>query len=482
MRTRYLALGLGIVAAVSAYGPLARAEYPDPAVYVGLYRGYTFPLADWDLGDAKPEVGGNLPRASGSWGVRVGAQILPQLAAEGEFAYMPLNTDLGGDNTTLSYSANVLYHLTRCNLAPYVMAGGGAYNNVDGPLGEDADGKVHVGAGVRGLLLPWLATRVELRDVFTDGRDGLGNNLEGNFGLEFFIPIRTAPPDRDGDKVPDADDACPDVKGLPELQGCPDADRDGVADAQDRCPDKPGPVQLGGCPDADGDGLIDSQDACPTQAGPEQLQGCPDTDGDGIADAQDRCPQQAGKPEFQGCADSDGDGVEDSADQCPQEAGLQALQGCPDRDGDNVADKADKCPDTPGLVENEGCLPVAVQRFTGAIEGINFPNNSARILPTSYKVLDAAVDVLKRFPSLRMRIEGHTDNRGNSEANMKLSNDRAEAVRQYLISKGIDAGRLETQGFGETKPVKPNTTAAGRAANRRIEFVPIRQRPRVQRD
>jgi outer membrane protein OmpA-like peptidoglycan-associated protein len=141
-----------------------------------------------------------------------------------------------------------------------------------------------------------------------------------------------------------------------------------------------------------------------------------------------------------------------------------------DRDNDGVPDEQDKCPDQTGLPEYQGCVPDAVKSFTGAIKGIYFETGSAKILPTSYTALDSAVAVLGGYKSVRLRIEGHTDNAGKPAANKKLSEARAESVKKYLTSKGVDSGRLETEGYGDTRPVGDNETTEGRAANRRIEF------------
>ena len=140
-----------------------------------------------------------------------------------------------------------------------------------------------------------------------------------------------------------------------------------------------------------------------------------------------------------------------------------------------MADVDDKCPDKAGLPDHQGCVPDAVAAFTGAIRGINFATGSAKILPTSYTVLDQAVAVLKQFPQLRLRIEGHTDNVGKPEDNKKLSQARADAVRAYLVSKGVANDRFEAAGFGDTRPVQDNKTPEGRAANRRIEFAVLGQ-------
>ncbi len=181
----------------------------------------------------------------------------------------------------------------------------------------------------------------------------------------------------------------------------------------------------------------------------------------------------AGPAATKGCPDRDKDGVADKDDRCPDNAGPKEYKGCPDRDKDGVVDIDDKCPDQPGLKDYQGCVPEKAKKFTGAIKGINFATGSAKILSPSFKILDQAVAVLKEFQELRMRIEGHTDDVGEAEMNKKLSQARAESVRDYLVGKGIAADRFEAVGYGEDKPVADNKTSKGRAQNRRTEFTPL---------
>jgi len=463
-----------VLVGVATVSGQALAEYPAPAPYLGVYGGATVPVRDWDLGNPKPAEGGNLPKTSGTFGLRPGFQIMKQLGIEAELAYLPLRAERQSGQAAFSYSLQGLYHFTKDNWAPYAIGGAGVYHSASSKIGKDVDPRVHVGIGLRGLLTRHIAVRGEVRDTFTDGLDGTGNNLEFTLGLDLFpTPRAPEPMDRDKDGIEDPKDQCPTEPGPASTNGCPDADGDGIVDSRDSCPKQAGTEAMNGCPDMDKDTVADPTDACPLQAGKVALMGCPDTDDDGISDATDKCPQDKGTAEFEGCPDSDGDGLTDNVDSCPKVPGPKELKGCPDRDKDGVMDSEDKCPDLAGLKEHQGCLPEAMKKFTGAVKGINFQTGSAQILPNSFKLLDDAVKVLKEFPKLRMRIEGHTDNVGQPPKNQKLSQDRADSVKKYFVTKGIDEKRIETKGFGEDKPVQDNKTEAGKAANRRIEFTPL---------
>ncbi|MFV0471426.1 MAG: OmpA family protein [Paludibacteraceae bacterium] len=288
-----------------------------------------------------------------------------------------------------------------------------------------------------------------------------------------------APKDTDKDGVPDKKDNCPDTPQgvVVDNFGCPvDGDGDGIADYLDKCPDVAGLAKFDGCPDSDGDGVQDSMDKCPnTPKGVAvDSRGCPvDTDKDGIADYLDKCPNVAGTAKFDGCPDSDGDGIQDSMDKCPDVAGLPEFEGCPDTDGDGIPDNLDKCPKVPGIAANKGCPEVQKEVtaiFKQALQGIQFDVSKATIKPTSYGILDKVVKVMTDNPAYNLQINGYTDSQGNDEYNKKLSDDRANAVKQYLIDKGIDGSRLAAQGFGESDPIASNATSKGRYFNRRVEF------------
>jgi outer membrane protein OmpA-like peptidoglycan-associated protein len=241
--------------------------------------------------------------------------------------------------------------------------------------------------------------------------------------------------------------------------------------------------------DTDGDGVPDIDDLCPEVPGPKENHGCPiftDKDGDGVPDDIDRCPEVAGPKENFGCPwpDRDGDGVPDNKDACPDVPGPAENAGCPwaDRDHDGVPDKDDECPDVPGPASNKGCpltaAPVVTKKELIVVrkdrieikQQLRFKPNRAVLLTDSYQTLQQIAQALKDSPNLSVRIEGHTDNVGKKDKNLKLSQSRADAVRDYLIAQGVDKKQLTAEGFGQTRPIASNATRAGRTLNRRVEF------------
>ena len=227
--------------------------------------------------------------------------------------------------------------------------------------------------------------------------------------------------------------------------------------------------------DTDGDGVADKDDLCPTVAGPKSLGGCPDTDGDGVADKDDKCPTVAGIKMFNGCPDTDGDGIEDAKDKCPTQPGTAKYQGCPvpDTDGDGLNDDYDKCPTVPGTIANNGCpdetKKVEEQKKVDlSAKTILFQIKSAALRSSSFQSLDAVAKILNEDAQVGLEIEGHSDNVGNANFNTKLSQKRADAVMKYLEKKGVASSRMTAKGFGSTQPVAENTTADGRAQNRRV--------------
>ena len=269
-----------------------------------------------------------------------------------------------------------------------------------------------------------------------------------------------------------------DMDGFEDGDGCADVDndQDGILDTADKCPndpeDKDGFEDADGCPDPDNDqdGILDTADKCPMEPEDkdtfEDENGCPDPDNDqdGILDAADKCPME---PE-------DKDDFED-VDGCPD----------PDNDQDGILDVDDKCPIDPenknGFEDEDGCpdkQTVIVTCDKLVIDGkVYFETAKADIKKKSHSLLDEVAEVFNKHPEItKIRIEGHTDSRGSETYNQELSESRVKSVRAYMIDKGIDGGRMVATGFGETKPIDGNDTKAGRAANRRVEFVIVERK------
>jgi outer membrane protein OmpA-like peptidoglycan-associated protein len=264
-----------------------------------------------------------------------------------------------------------------------------------------------------------------------------------------------------------------------------DSDGDGIIDKNDRCPNVVGLTRYEGCPipDTDGDGINDEEDKCPGQKGTLKYNGCPipDSDGDGLNDEEDKCPNQAGTAKYNGCPvpDTDGDGINDENDKCPNQAGTAKYDGCPvpDRDNDGINDENDKCPDVAGIASNDGCpeeKPAVSDKVSKTVstnaQSIQFTGTSTTLTSRANTSLNNIVKILNDDPALKVKIEAHTDNAGDDTKNMTLSTNRAEAVKAYLVKKGISEDRITTEGFGETMPIADNNTAAGRTKNRRVDI------------
>jgi len=313
--------------------------------------------------------------------------------------------------------------------------------------------------------------------------------------------------DRDRDGIVDNDDKCPDdpedKDQFEDADGCPDPDndKDTILDVTDECPldpeDLDGWEDENGCPDPDNDtdGISDEEDACPNEAGLAELKGCPnkDSDGDGLLDTVDKCPQDPeDKDNFEdedGCPDldNDKDGILDAKDSCPNEPedvdGWEDENGCPDpdNDGDGVLDVDDDCPLVAGSKAFKGCKGkkkvVLVGDEIKILEQVFFDTGKATIKKKSFDLLAEVANVLKSNPGVELiEVQGHTDDVGNDASNKRLSEARAKSVREFLIKEGVDAGRLQSKGFGEEQPQKPIEGLKGKAlkeareTNRRVQF------------
>ena len=295
----------------------------------------------------------------------------------------------------------------------------GAYNE-DGDLtGKANHFTVSTGAGINFWVTKNFGLGVQGDYVTTPvDKTGVPNFWQASASLLF----RFGNTDRDKDGIPDKEDACPDVPGLPEFQGCPDTDGDGVPDKDDQCPDVAGPKENNGCPwpDTDGDGVLDKDDACVDVPGPAENKGCPwpDTDGDGVLDKDDACPTVPGLPEYQGC---------------PKPASVYATEA------------------------------------TGALQNILFDFNKATLRPESAAKLDQAAEILRGAKDATFLVTGHTDAKGSAAYNLKLSRERAASVVKALESRGVNPSQLKSVGVGERDAkVSEKASDAERQADRKV--------------
>lgn len=301
---------------------------------------------------------------------------------------------------------------------------------------------------------------------------------------------------------------CPNEPGIASLGGCADRDRDGIADKDDACPDTPGEMAYNGCPDRDGDGIIDSKDDCPDNKGTIAFNGCPDSDGDGIADRYDACPNERGSKADKGCPPPPPPApvVEQnitSSSTTTQKTIVtnDGLEISPDAvvvgtfvDNASVVKATDIYENSGRVVMSEGTREIpsnAVYKgdinagssittttissedsavFDEALYGIEFETGSAVIKSSSYGILNRVYSVMSRRSNFNFEISGHTDNVGSEDANLRLSQARAQSVYTYLVKKGVAGSRLTARGYGSANPVADNGSAAGRAKNRRVQF------------
>jgi OOP family OmpA-OmpF porin len=405
---------------------------------LGLVGGGHFFTAEHGLGRNEGDPTDKAPDHGGAFGLRLTFNFNRWVAFEGEgLATWTKTRDGVTQLWVFNYGASVLVNLLPPGpFRPFVLAGFGGISSLsanEDDVPSDVDTMIRAGLGAKIALTDNLGLRVEgrilfppsiLHDVVKVGNEtGFGGpdfEALGSLYWAFGEPLSKVVVQKEVVRVPEAN---------------PDPDNDGVVGAADKCPmvaeDKDGFEDEDGCPDND-------------------------NDKDGIPDAQDKCPLKA--ETVNGIDDEDG---------CPEE----------DTDGDGILGSRDKCPDQPETKNNykddDGCpdeVPPELKRFTGVIQGINFKTNSDKLLKGSFVILNRAVKVLKDFPEVRLEISGHSDNIGKADYNRDLSQKRADSVKAYLVSQGIEANRLESVGYGMDKPIASNKTKAGRSKNRRTEF------------
>lgn len=356
-----------------------------------------------------PEVGAG--KAAELTGVGAAALIFPSVSFPTVYGILALHHANADRHPTTPASTNFSYRATVFDVGiGYVY-----------PLNQWL-------GGFEAALRAEARYRMDSHHRHAAGQGGKDEFYEGVFNVGLLIPLGRLP----------AEPGAP----VEVVAAVTDADGDGIPDDVDQCPDTPpgATVNETGCEnDADGDGVIDRLDACPDSAAGTAVDetGCPvvaDSDNDGIPDALDQCPGTAA-----------GSAVNETG--CPVEAGCRA-----------------PAPGEP--IDLEGCA-------TGeavVLKGVNFEVNSTRLTASAKVILNQVADSLAAAPAMKVEIGGHTDSQGSDAFNMKLSERRAQAVKDYLVARGIDPSRLQSKGYGESQPVETNETAEGRELNRRVEM------------
>ena len=363
---------------------------------IGIFGGVWFPNRELELFEADlmlPDQGRKqFNRVAPDLGVRFGYYPLRFFGMEVEGAFMPTKTVDGQSAFVFNPRGHVVGQLGLWSITPFVLlgAGGLGVSSDRDAVGTEVDISIHYGGGVKFFINRYVMLRLDIRDIVTNRigvAEGSVRSPEVLLGLSLTLgrkkdreEARAKPNDRDGDRVIDEEDFCPDVYGeMP--RGCPTV-----------------------CVD--------------------------DDDADGLMNPEDQCPQQ---PETRN--------------------GYQDGDGCPDE------------------------VPPELADLTGIMEGVNFDTDSDRIKTDGRENLDRAVEILKKYPDLRVEVSGHTDSKGGYRYNVDLSQRRADSVKQYMVDAGVDGSRIETRGAGPDEAIDTNETAEGRARNRRIEFKLLEEGP-----
>jgi outer membrane protein OmpA-like peptidoglycan-associated protein len=478
-----LTAGIAVADSTDMAVGASTSEGPGPGkIEAGVYMGgfisnyfhqfydtsLTFPNGQRPLLETlSPEIGARFAYFFNKW-----------VGVEGEGEVILTSTDTTGQSAQIyGLGAQVIAQYPM-RFTPFVNAGFDLMHissDMD-VLGSATKWPIHVGGGARLFVTPSIAIRADIR-LLRGPSEQAPYTLNASYG-EFNVGVSFVPGGH-GAATKHVED--------------PDPDHDGVIGAADLCPTEPGNGSPDGCPthDKDGDGIPDDKDKCPEQAetinGYEDTDGCPDTipdsDGDGINDVQDLCKDQPedkdGFMDEDGCPDpdNDNDGILDAKDKCPNVAGPVENGGCPDTDADKdgVPDRLDNCPDEPGTAENHGCkakqLVVITKDQLKILDQVHFATGTAKLAKTSDALLDNIARVMTAHMEIwKVKVEGYTDDVGKPDKNLKLSQDRAKAVVDYLVKHGVAPERLEAAGHGQDSPIGDNKSAAGREANRRVEF------------
>lgn len=450
-----ISLSIGLNAQAEAYMP-----------YIGIHAGGINLLGGDEANQWKMWGGGQI-------GIYFSERIGMELSASKGWSRPESDSEFNYVTYLTPISLTLKYNFTKgIKFAPYIALGAGILNwdlrdvsdeaaedySLSEKLGISVYGETHKDAMIiMGLGFEYYLSRVigfeagfRYNHIVEHGMDLAGSGGEqlgiAEARLGFNLHFVSAK-DTDGDGIKDKYDADPlnaeDFDGFEDEDGAPD-------------------------PDNDGDGVLDIDDKEPNIAedidGFEDEDGVPeyDNDGDGILDVDDLSPNVAedfdgfededGAPDL----DNDGDGILDADDECPNEA--ETFNGFQDEDG---------CPDKKPEIIFETKAPII-------LDGVNFASGSSELSDNTKNILSKVVSTLNDYPEMILEINGYTDNTGSLAFNMKISKQRAESVRNYLINQGIQPGRLIANGYGPENPMTSNSTKEGRAKNRRIEFFRIK--------
>jgi OmpA-OmpF porin, OOP family len=345
----------------------------------------------------------------------------------------------------------------KTKLEPYLYAGPGYFRDNPGMMGtKEYKGGINFngGVGTKLRLSESVALYLEAGYIYgVNGQrkvDGVQQKVRDDFfKLSSIFEFDFADNDDDNDGVKNKIDKC--RKNTPleiskgvDVNGCPvDLDFDGVPEYRDDCPNTPKGCKVDdrGCPiDTDKDGIMDCADDCPTAPGLEKFKGCPDTDNDGVPDPKDQCPNTP-----KGCKVD--------------------TKGCPlDTDNDGIIDCEDQCPEVPGVKELKGC-PIICNDFE--VSPVFFDFDKATLRPEGMAALDAFINQLGKCKDYEIVVDGYTCNIGTKKYNLGLSDERAQEVVKYLLSKGLNNAFIGSKGYGEENPALPNSNKGNREKNRR---------------
>ena len=461
---QFVNFSLALVTTIGATSAIAHAE--EGEINAGAFLGLHVFSENNELGvldDPTSDSQSNGPPL----GVRASYGVVGELSIEGELGLVPTKMrDTGVGSTVFVWRVHALYEFLAPSqkLRPFAVAGGGFMSTSQSGDGTvaDTDPALYGGGGASYRINDDWSVRGDARLVFPPSSEGgfASTDYEALVGASYTFGSKTEEPETLVEVVDET--SCVDGVG----PGCPPADEDGdgIVGEADKCPDQ-----------AETANSFEDDDGCPDEA--------PDTDGDGISDPTDSCidtPEDMDSFEdTDGCPeeDNDKDGLVDAMDSCPIELGPVENRGCPDtdRDEDTVVDRLDNCPDEKGTVENHGCeaeqLVVIAKGELQILDKVYFARGIATIEKRTYPLLNNLAAVLANHPEIEtVEISGHTDGRGSADKNLALSQYRAEAVRRYLVSKGVEKKRLKPVGYGETMPVVKGNDKAASEANRRVEF------------